>query len=165
MVKKILAIVLVSGLMTGMGLMAIFIGMQEIIGAYSSKGWPSVMGTVIRSKVLVSKSSTSSSGQLSRTETSYTPDVAYRYVVDGTTIKNDNIRYGLATNKYISENLVKQYPVGKEVKIFYNPGNPKQSVLQPGYFGGLLLMPILGLLATSAGLFVGFLFWKFGEQM
>ncbi|MCI5141791.1 MAG: DUF3592 domain-containing protein [Candidatus Electrothrix sp. ATG1] len=151
--KKVIAIILVSGTLTGIGLGALVIGVKDIVNANSSKGWPTVSGTVIRSKVLVSEQTTSRSNQTSQTDDYFSPDVAYSYVVDGNTLKNDNIRYGLATNKSAAEKIVQQYPKGGEVEIYYNPSDPVESVLQPGYVGGLLFYPIMGVVAMLAGVF------------
>ncbi|MCI5207547.1 MAG: DUF3592 domain-containing protein, partial [Candidatus Electrothrix sp. ATG2] len=52
-----------------------------------------------------------------------------------------------------AEKIVRQYPKGGEVEIYYNPGDPEESVLQPGYFGGLLFFPIMGVMAMLAGVF------------
>ena len=151
--KKITAIILVSGTITGVGLGALIIGVKDIIAANSSKGWPTVSGTITRSKVLVSEHKTSRTNQPSKTEDYYSPDVAYKYIVNGMTMKGDTIRYGLATNRAQAEKIVQQYPKGKEVEIYYNPRNPGQSVLQPGYFGGLLFFPVMGLIGIVAGVF------------
>ena len=157
--KKVLAIVLVSGVITGLGLGALLIGVSEIIDAHSSTGWPSTTGIVLRSQVLISEHTTSRSNQTSQTDEYYSPDIAYRYVINGDTYRNDNIRYGLATNKPDAEELVRQYPVGNTAEVFYDPDDPKKSVLQPGYFGGLAFFPIMGLIATLFGLFAGWFLW------
>ncbi|EKO52219.1 PF12158 family protein [Leptospira kirschneri str. 200801925] len=36
-----------------------------------------------------------------------------------------------------SENFVKQYPIGSEITVFYNPKNPKLFCLFPGFDGGM----------------------------
>ncbi|MCI5125353.1 MAG: DUF3592 domain-containing protein [Candidatus Electrothrix sp. AR5] len=151
--KKVIAIILVSGTMIGLGLGAFVIGAKDIINAHSSKGWPTINGTVIRSKVFISEQTTSRTNQTSQIDDYYSPDVAYRYIVDGAMLKGDNIRYGLVTNKAAAEKIVQQYPEGNEVEIYYHPDNPEESVLQPGYFGGLLFFPLMGVMAMFAGVF------------
>jgi len=162
-VKKIIAVVLVSGTITGLGLGAFVIGVNEIIGATSSKEWPTVNGTIIRSKILVSEHKTSRANQTSQTEDYYLPDVAYRYSINGVTLQGDNIRYGLATNKAQAEKIVQQYSVGKVIEIYYNPDNSEQSVLQPGYFGGLFFFPIMGFIGILAGVFSGWIIKDLGD--
>jgi len=160
--KAILVIVIVSGLMFFLGGFALFIGVREIVGARSSRNWPSVDGTVIRSKVRVSESRGTDSSGKSTTTYDYEADIGYRYAVgDGAALQGDRLSFGGLTNRAIAERTVKKYPVGATVKVYYDPGKPEQSVLEPGYSGGMLFMPIMGTVVVGCGLLSAWLIWKF----
>jgi hypothetical protein len=48
-----------------------------------------------------------------------------------------------------SKKLVQKYPVKKEVTIYFNPNNPKQSVIEPWVHSG-----VGGILVVSIGLII-----------
>jgi len=162
--KTVFAIILVSGLILGMGTAAFVIGIQEIIGASASKTWSTVNGTVIRSRIEKSEQRTSRSSGTSITTYSYQPDVTYRYTVNNTTITGQRISWGQVTNREMAEDIILKYPLNKEVVVYYDPADPEQSVLVPGYSGGLLFMPSLGLAVIASGLLSIFVIWKYGTS-
>lgn len=163
--KTIVAIILVSGLILAMGTGAFVIGIQEIIAAKSSSNWPTVNGIIFRSEVKVTREGSSRTGATSRTTYSYQPVVGYQYLVDDKQLSGETIRYGLVTNKSRAEKTVKKYPLKAEVIVYYNPAKPEQSVLEPGYTGGLLFMPVMGLIVIGCGLLSVYLIWSYGSSI
>ena len=115
----------------------------------ASNDWPSTPGVVSVSKVVNTIAS------------KFKAEVSYKYVVNQRTFSGTRIRFADTTgsSKSRQENLIKPYPAGKEVEVFYDPKNPAEAVLEPGgglrgY--GLILPPLLvggiGVLSLSAGL-------------
>lgn len=164
-VKTVIAIILVSGLILSMGTVTFVIGIQEFIAAKNSTDWPSVNGIVFRSEVEVTEDRRSRSSGTSTSSYSYQPVVNYQYFVNDTKNTGDTIRYGLVTNKHMAEKTVAKYPKKREVVVYYNPDKPKQSVLEPGYSGGLLFMPIMGLIVIGCGLLSVYLIWNYGSSI
>ncbi len=163
--KTIVAIILVSGLILTLGTGAFVIGIQEFIAAKSSGNWPSVNGIIFHSEVKVTRESGSRSGATSRTTYSYQPVVNYQYLVNDKQLTGETIRYGLVTNRPRAEETVAKYPLKAKVIVYYNPDKPEQSVLEPGYSGGLLFMPVMGLVVIGCGLLSVYLIWTYGSSI
>lgn len=73
-------------------------------------------------------------------------DIRYRYTVGARTFDGDRLRFSTA-NFHTSETgwaerAVRRYPVGAAVGVYYDPRDPAQSLLQPG-FGGTELHLIM----------------------
>lgn len=119
--------------------------------AVSSKKWASVEGTIQKSHVLKKKRTSSSGGSVSTggrghqgtsSQTSvyytYEPAVKYHYIVDGKKYVGDRINftqtdaYKHAQGRRRAENILQNYPVGKKLKVYYDPKEPKESVLVAG---------------------------------
>lgn len=47
--------------------------------------------------------------------------------------------------------LLKRYPVGKRVTVYYNPARPQQAVLEPGVSGMAWILPAIRLLFAIVG--------------
>lgn len=99
--------------------------------ALKSKEWPSVQGMVTRSEVQRSYSSSSGS---SHSSLMYSALVTYDYQVNGEKITGDNITFGTysSSSPKGANQTVKRYPLGEPVKVYYNPKDPWNSVLEPG---------------------------------
>ena len=111
-----------------------------------SQAWPSAGGTVLKSRV--SRSTTFMKG---RNVTRYTPLVDYEYSVNGKQYKGKQIMFGWAP-AYLSEGralaYMDRYPAGSPVTLFYNPSQPRESVLER-HFSGQLGDFLIGLLASA----------------
>jgi len=84
-------------------------------------------------------------------------DFLYSYQVNGSTYKGTepffaNSFKNLSQKK--ASNLMDTYTIGKQIKVFYNPSNPKISTLEPGrqdgVMGALALLAVLFLLGAVA---------------
>jgi hypothetical protein len=84
---------------------------------YDSKGWPRISGVITKS-------------WLDRhTHGSTFASLAYVYKVDGQMCWSR--RYKFVDNDP-AETVIGRFPVGAQVAVFYNPQDPKISVLSPG---------------------------------
>ncbi|EMS86634.1 DUF3592 domain-containing protein [Leptospira noguchii] len=64
-----------------------------------------------------------------------------------------------------NRNFVKQYPIGSEITVFYNPKNPQLSCLFPGFDGGLdwyLYFEIIDLVIVILLIYVSIRFFYLG---
>lgn len=98
----------------------------------NSRSWPAVEGTIVTSGISQSID-TNKSGSRS---TKYDIYVHYDYVVDGMPYSGNRI--AIRGTRYSShssaQSELQRYPVGRVVKVYYNPQDPEKSVLKP-YLG------------------------------
>jgi len=121
--------------------------------ANTSKSWPSVPGTITKSEIDIWRSDN---------KTHYQTDIAYAYSVDGKKYTSSKITVGdppLDNNVTPAKRLQAEYPVGKDVDVYYDPELPESAALKPGTkTGDYLLAGICaifffsGLLALYQGL-------------
>lgn len=138
----LLFLVVFGGVGIGLGIW----GWGVLTNARTSEAWPTVEGRVVRSEV---DHSTDSEGG-----DSYLPQIDYTYTLDGMQYENDRVRFG--ENSYSfrrqAEAEVERYPVGRRVDVYYEPGNPENSVLEPGATLGSYLGVCLGAMFLGIGL-------------
>lgn len=125
--------------------------------------WPSVPGKVVVSqsqmrRVNVSDSITRTDGTNASEERNFA-NVVFEYHVGSRRFRNDRVSIGEDLGNFqVAETLAK-YPVGRDVVVFYNPRDPKQSVLErdapKGVWGCIGALLTIGV-AMVLGAFYGF---------
>ncbi len=122
-----------SSTKSGVALIIIFFLLPLLVGvalsfinfrkAVVSKKWPTTIGTVVSSDVK----------RPSGKNTKYEAVVKYSYRVDTTEFLSDNLKMLAArgTSEWAKEKVSK-FPVSSELRVFYNPKKPKDSVIEPG---------------------------------
>lgn len=128
------------------GAIFIFFALPPLQYSATSKSWPSVPGTITRSEVKVWKSDGN---------THYSPDIAYSYTVEGKKYSSGKITVGdgaLDNNVSKAKRLKAEYPVDKEVDVYYDPDLPESAVLQPGTKSGDLMLAGISALFFFVGL-------------
>jgi hypothetical protein len=68
--------------------------------------------------------------------------IVFRYSVDGQEWTGEQVSFGtviLGNGSRQAHQLTAEFPVGKEVTVFYNPSAPGQAVLRPGFLPDHLL--------------------------
>ena len=50
-----------------------------------------------------------------------------------------------------ADDLVTRYPAGGEVTVYYQPGHPEQSLIEPGVEPRAWALPVVGLVLLAAG--------------
>jgi len=93
-------------------------------GAETSK-WPNTNGKIISAKVESEVIPAADEGD----KTIYTAEVVYEYTVNEK--KYTCNRIGIE-NDSVAEATIKKYPKGKKVKVYYDPANPNEAVLETG---------------------------------
>ena len=148
--NKDLVILFLVMFAAGVSLMAL--GGYEIKGSQQSHNWPSTQGTITYSGV--HKSTHKDSNH--RTQTTYTPKVAYRYQVKGRQYTSDRIEFGVGQSggsKKSAQKVMDRYPSGKKVPVYYNAQDPKYAILESGFTGRSLFIFFGGVVFFAAGVF------------
>jgi hypothetical protein len=95
------------------------------IKALQTISWPTTRGTVISSEV---KRGTSSKGS-----PKYSPVIFYSYQIG--TVEYQSNRYSSTNARGTSDwarQVVSRYPANRTITVYYNPKDPKKSVLETG---------------------------------
>jgi hypothetical protein len=150
MMRKLVSILMIIG-----GIGALWLGCNELKHGKATKEWPIVEGEIISSKVV--EEVHRSPGSIDKSIT-YTPKVQFKYSVEGVNYVSNNIFAGRGEYKSprrsSAQNIVKKYPEGKKVLVYYNPDNPSEAVLEPGTPPGIYLPFLVGIVF----LFIGIVF-------
>lgn len=115
-----------------MGLLFIVLGIRNHTLGKQSEKWPVAEGNLV---------SESSAMQKKKKRI----HVFYEYRVNGVTYKNSRVNF--RDDKASKRKIRDQYNVGDKLKVYYEPDDPEQSVLEPGATLGSLITKI------AAGLF------------
>jgi hypothetical protein len=131
-----------------------FIHFRAVAKAQASETWPTAMGTLTRSEIVVEEDSDQDGG----TTTWYNPVVAYSYNVAGEAIEGSRIRFATMRrgSRKKAEEVLARYRAGDNVTVRYNPEKPKEAVLESQKPGPLyLIMALAGLIFIAFGLLWG----------
>jgi hypothetical protein len=107
-------------------------GACELIGVtrrgLASLAWVKTRGVVIRTGLARS--------QFAGSDRKYSLKVIYRYTVEGREYQDDCIsfpeRRDVGDEAYYRKELNREYPTDRPCMVYYNPGNPAESCLEPG---------------------------------
>lgn len=117
--------------------------------------WPSATGVVKDSMIHVYKARNEGERTL------YEPQVTYEYEVVGLRFENKKQSYNplsLIRSEIAAKDFIEKFRPGSRVEVFYDPENPKESVLKKGSRGGFLRSFGLFLVAV----FAGYCLWLIG---
>ncbi len=94
--------------------------------AEQANHWPTVVGTILESRVQVRTSS-------SDTGTEFDPIIRYQYRVQRQQYVNNTWqKIGNSPTRREAQEIVGRYPQGKRTTVYYDPADPQNSVLVPG---------------------------------
>jgi hypothetical protein len=98
--------------------------------------WPTAPGTISVSEI--AEYSGSGGGG------TYNCRIRFTYDVNGTTFSGHNRQFfeRARNNKQAIEEILKEYPMGKDVAVYYNPKNPSLSCLEPVSKPGETMVPL-----------------------
>ena len=138
----------------GMGLMSLLASLPVILfGVYSavkagqSSGWVSAQGTVLESGI-DADTRTGDTG----TSTTYQAEILYEYTVNGKEHVGNRVSFGDygSSDRLRAERIHRRYRVEDAVTVYYNPDDPDDAVLEPGFsrssfmfigFGAIFFVP------------------------
>lgn len=137
----------------GLGLWLVLASRKQRQKVAASQNWPSVLAQITHAQVR-EDSSLDEEGDIQR---SYYPHVQYSYQVAGVTYQGDRITFGARRGYSSPQKANKEiapYPVGAQVRAYYNPENPKEAVLQQRAVGTnfMLIFGIIALLIALCSL-------------
>ena len=131
------------------GAIMTFFGARGLMLANQSKSWPSVTGKIVASSVEKSRG-TDSKG---RSSTSYHARIKYEFTVDAQAFTGKRVAFGdHGGDSSHANKMVKRFPKGKKVPVFYQPANPKKCLLEPGVKGQAFILPSIGLIFLLIGI-------------
>jgi len=132
--------IIILGLFVITGIGTTFWGWRIIARGRRSLHWPQTDGTI---DTAVPKYDTND--QLPNIVFSYT--VAGQDLKQAVTFPDDTMPSPELTASYL-----RKYPQGAQVRVFYNPQDPRQATLEPGPAQGDWVMFVFGLLISVFGL-------------
>ena len=117
--------------------------------ARQSLSWPSTEGEIAHSAVLYkteTAATTSNAG-------TYKADISYRYKVNGANYSSSSISIlDFSSTLGRAQRIVESYPDKSTVRVYYNPADFSDAVLEPGGAGGINLLYAIGGIFAAAGL-------------
>jgi hypothetical protein len=110
---------------TGIGLWMIIQGIGRALFRNREESWKAVEGTVTQSVIEEDRGGES---------TTFRARIEYTYRVGHITFIGDRVAplQRLIRTRWAAEQLVGRYGLGRNIKVYFNPRNPGQSVLEPG---------------------------------
>jgi len=112
--------------------------------AIHSKNWPSNFGTITSSEIVrVGRSS-------------WLPKITYKYSANEEEFEGKRIRLSSSScsMQCLAQKVLDNYPLNSPVSVFYNPNNPKDSVLSPGVTMRILELLLGGVMMIAGGYFL-----------
>jgi len=91
--------------------------------ASAARNWPTAAGAVVESR-LESRRSSNNRGWVNY------PRVVYTYNVGGKPYVSNRVSPGMEVGGVGAPGVIAKYPVGSQVKAYYNPQNPSEAVLE-----------------------------------
>jgi hypothetical protein len=140
-------------------------GAENAQKAYESERWPEVEGVVADASTNVSRSRDSETDEVSLM---YSAKLVFAYVLQGKEFTTENVAFGETMGSGDSSEAAVwkfRYPVGKRVRVRYEPGNPENAVVKPGMTTSLFWLPGAGLIVAFMGAMFLILFLSEGEAM
>lgn len=144
--SEALTMQLIFGGMIGLFIVVVavplIIFLRSTLKATATNRWPSVEGRVLSSEV-TSHRSLNSNGTHT---TIYTPKVVYEYAVSGQPYRGEQVSYSAVDGTSMggfAEEIVSKYPAGSAVRVFYDPAQPGEAVLEHNGAGGNLALALI----------------------
>jgi hypothetical protein len=124
-------------------------GYHSMLFGERSETWPSAPGVIVHSELREHVRERF----LSRDKVSYQAVIEYTYEVEGETYTGRQISAGGGHPKLSAKELVEWFPVGRRVKVYYDPDS-EDAVLFPGSFNSSYSMLFWGAAIFVIGIVV-----------
>jgi hypothetical protein len=126
------------------GILLIIDSSDEISRAFSRRSWPETMAQVVETNIVG--------------ERAYNPQLSCKYEVEGKlyTLTTDLKTPGFGRKRSRRQTagiILNEYPVGSEVRIYYNLENPKDAYIRTGPYWSDYMKLSLGILLSVLGLY------------
>jgi hypothetical protein len=146
-------LLVVSVAMLVLGSIFIAITISSMLAAGEAAGWPTTEGIVLDGHI--------DKQEGSEGEVSYSPELAYRYQVDGVIYYGDRLFVTPYSSDYSwAQSYLYKYPVGSTITVHYDSENPSEAVieLQANQVDYVLLMVGIVFIAFGAAFLVVLVF-------
>jgi len=151
--KLLLLAILCIGIGIGLG----WLWLDTLQAVSASEEWPSVAGSIESARLGKQLDSTSSTG---KRRYLYSAEIRYRYSVNGVSHSGHRISFGdySTDSPRDARRLLRHYPRGKSVTVFYAPDNPGEAVLErsSGVGNIVTLLAAIIFLLGGAGILLAF---------
>jgi hypothetical protein len=116
-----------------------------------SQGWPTTDGTIITNRIVGQKIKEYDGDYYSHF------DVYIRYQYSVNDISYSSTSVNSIDSSFYPVDIASRYPVGKDVIVYYNPKNPSDAVLEPGFVDIFKAFDIFSYIIFGAGVYFIFL--------
>ncbi len=159
--------VLVKKTVVGLGIVILGLGflnfgIGQLTKGKESTSWPTVSGTVKKCEI-EKRTGTEGSGSSKREVTYNIAIISYEYSVEGASYTSNRVAFG-GQKRGSAHSLASRYPQGKTVKVFYDPDDHEESVLEPGLTGGSYFFLIFSIVIIGFGCLCGIKGFKGSER-
>jgi len=152
--KRFLGARFFPALLVAFGALGLWAGIDNMVKGWASLDWPSTDGVITSSEFGQNDNSAISSANKKSSATTYYAKVEYEYAVEGLTYAGNKVSYGetASVDREEAERVLKPYPEGQTVRVYYNPDSHRQGLLEPGLHGYPWLFLLPGVLFLGAGI-------------
>lgn len=130
------------------GILFVYLGGRNVFQYRDATRWPTGKGVIIRSETKALEHAENSSTVIA--------DIEYEYKVSGVRFTGTQIYLGTTRNSLslFSQQVVRQFPVGREVTVHYNPAQTAVSFLETDAVIHVFILPAAGLVLALSGFFL-----------
>jgi hypothetical protein len=157
--KKRIIVNLFLSVFVIVGMVVAWQGKKRLAIAKRSAGWPYVMGKVISSEMEIDRDTDSDRG----TSITYSAEVMFEYEVGGVSYAANRVSFGQygSSSPGPARKILNKYPADEAVKVYYDPADPQNSVLEPGVTFSTYMVLIGGLVFIFSGALFLFIINKY----
>lgn len=125
---------IVGGILIVAGIVTLLVSLRHFMEVAGSKSWPSTPGKVVSSDVRMVTRTVKFGDEPEREVLEHKVEVRYEYKVKSTVFSGIDV--GESATQSNSEAWAQaraaQFPVGRELPVYYSPKDPTRSMLEPG---------------------------------
>lgn len=146
--KQDLSHKLLGGVLTLVGLGVLIFAIFDYYEAKSSTSWENTIGKILESTI---ESHRNDDG------ITYKPVIVYSYKVNKKRYHSRVVYFGESLHHSsikVPQDLVNRFPIGSEVKVYYNPKSPSNSILLAGVTNDNYINIFIGFALMVGGIFV-----------
>jgi hypothetical protein len=127
-VSPIIVLPMIGAIFAFIALVLLIVSNNTQRRAEAAQAWPAANGTIVKTWV-EENIEREDDGTIER---DYTPEVQYEYIANDRIYRSQQRSFGFQPvfrSSQSAEQVLENYPVGKQVTVFYNPEAPAEAVL------------------------------------
>jgi hypothetical protein len=149
MIDLIIPILGAITILVGVGILIVRIYFS--IRSAKSERWEQTTGVILSSTIENSMNPTKD-----RFEDYSKASIIYKYIVNGIEYLGDRVYFGsnsFSSDHSIAQSIIKKYPTGKIITVFYDPDKHKDAVIERTH-RSILMATIFSILLIAIGAFI-----------